>query len=142
MSSRAASLGRASFGFGLSVVAALSVVAQREISGVGRVEFLAAPAPFTYRFLLWGPALTVVALLGFGLGLLPLAFMRGSIRYPLLAGAGVGLFWLCLAIAGLPYSLGLTAPAGAGLVSVFLGVLVSGAAIGRSVLSGESEDAA
>ena len=63
-----------------------------------------------------------------------MAFLGGSVRLPFPTGAGVGLFWLGLALAGEPYSLGLKMPAGLGIVSVFLAVLVSGASIGASLL--------
>ena len=140
MSPRAVTFLRTLAGFAVSVVASLSVAAYRETAGVQGVRALPSPASsLLSRLVASGPGLTVIGLAGFAVGLAPLALMRASLRRPFLNGLGVGLFWLCLAFAGKPYSLGLTAPPGIAIVSVFLAVIVSGAAIGRSVLSGENE---
>jgi hypothetical protein len=47
-----------------------------------------------------------------------------------------GLFCVALAVAGVPYSLGLTAPAGILIVSVFLAVFVSAVSIGVALSKG------
>ena len=140
MSSRAVTFLRTLTGFAVSVVASLSVAAYREAAGGLAAPALSSPASsLLSRFATSGAGLTAIGLAGFAVGLAPLALMRASLRRPFLTGLGAGLFWLCLALAGKPYSLGLTAPPGIAIVSVFLAVIVSGAAIGRSVLSGENE---
>ena len=119
---------RALAGFGISVVAALYVATRQDAPGDGG----SLPSGFLASL----AALTAIALAGFAVGLAPLAFLRSPLRRPFLTGLGAGLFWLCLAIPGRPYSLGLTAPGGIGIVSVFIAVLVSGASIGHSFLDG------
>lgn len=121
---RAAPLAKALLGFGLSVSVALALLARSGSDSPGLANLA---------------ALCALALLGFAIGLLPAALLGGSIRFPFLAGAGVGLFWLALALAGKPYDLGLKAPAGIAILSVFLGVFVSGAAIGAALLKSEAE---
>lgn len=124
---KAAPFAGALLGFELSVLASLALVARagaggKGPGGLGRLAGLAG-----------------LALLGFAIGLVPAVLLRGTIRFPFLTGLGVGLFWLGLAVAGEPYTLGLKAPAGIGLVSVFLGVFVSGGSIGASLLKAEAD---
>lgn len=101
-------------------------------AGSGSREIALEAFPFRLGFPQWALLLTALAALSFAIGLAPLLFFRGRFAWPLLAGAAAGLFWLALAWAGAPYSLGLTAPAGLAIVSVFLGVLISAASLARS----------
>lgn len=125
--SRLASTLPALAGFALATLAALGLAASREATGRALVA----------RAVLWAPPLAGLGLAGYGVGLVPVLLLRARVPRPFLAGLGTGLFWLVLALAGAPYDLGLKAPAGLFLVSVFLGVLVSGAAIGSSLAKGE-----
>ncbi len=136
---RVAGFAHALLGFGLALVSALSVVAWRGATGspataAGLGEAATALLP---RLAALAPRLTALGLLGFAVGLSPAALLRAAPPWPFLGGLGAGAFWLLLAISGTPYSLGLTAPAGVLIVSVFLGVLVSGAAIGSALGKGE-----
>lgn len=144
MSSRLARLAALALGvagYGLVVAAALGLVARRAVPGAaGRVaEFPATAFPFVHGFAVWGPLLAAAAMAAFAAGLVPLVLLRGSIRHPLVAGGACGLLWLLVALAGAPYTLGLTAPAGLGLVSFFMGAFVSAGSIGASMMRGEGE---
>ena len=127
--------------YSLVTFVALSLVAARASSGRPGLprEFSAEAFPFRLGFPSWGFLLTALAALSFLVGLVPLLVFRGRVPWPLVAGAGAGLFWLALGFAGPPYSLGLTAPAGLAIVSVFLSVLVSAASLGRSFLQQDRE---
>jgi hypothetical protein len=130
-----APLARTAAGFGLSVFASLSLLAWRDAGAARAGEAAAARgALFSFPFPVWAGALTLLALGAFAVGLVPVVFLGGSVKRPFATGAGVGLFWVALALAGEPYSLGLRMPAGLAIVSVFLAVLVSGAAIGASLM--------
>jgi hypothetical protein len=125
-------------GFGLSVLVALSVVAWRLADAPDRgVRDAARPASrLAVLFLARVPSLLALALLGFAVGLVPLVLLRAPVRRPLVTGVTAGLFWVALALAGVPYSLGLTAPAGILVVSVFLAVFVSAVSIGIALSEG------
>ena len=133
-----ASTAKAMGAFGLSVFFALSVVAYRLASGPNRNvhEFPTQSSALAFQLLIWAPALLGLALLGFGIGLVPLVLLRAPVRWPFATGAVAGLFWVALALAGVPYSLGLAAPAGVLIVSVFLSVFVSAMSIGVALSKG------
>ncbi len=133
-----ASSAKAMLGFGLSVFIALSVVAYRLATAPDRNvhEFPTPSSELAFNLLIWVPALLALALLGFAIGLVPLVLLRAPVRWPLATGGVAGLFWVGLALAGVPYSLGLTAPAGILIVSVFLAVFVSAMSIGIALSKG------
>jgi len=133
-----ASSAKAMLGFGLSVSIALSVVAYRSASAPDRNvhEFPTQSSDLAFHLLIWAPALLALALLGFAIGLVPLVLLRAPVRWPFVTGAVAGLFWVALAVAGVPYSLGLAAPAGILIVSVFLAVFVSAMSIGVALSKG------
>lgn len=133
-----ASTAKAMLGFGLSVFVALSVVAYRSASAPDRNvhEFPTQSSALSFQLLIWAPALLALALLGFAIGLVPLLLLRAPVRWPSATGAVAGLFWVALAVAGVPYSLGLTAPAGTLIVSIFLAVFVSAMSIGVALSKG------
>ncbi|MFN7988621.1 MAG: hypothetical protein U0529_14190 [Thermoanaerobaculia bacterium] len=144
MKARHASFLKSLLGFGLSVFAALSVVSYRLASAPDR-DIREAPthaAAFARHLFITAPFLCALALLGFAVGLVPAVLLRAAVPRPVATGIGIGLFWVVIGIAGVPYSLGLTAPAGIFIVSVFLAVFVSAASIGVALARGQIGDAA
>ena len=125
-------------GFGLSVAFALLVVAYRDATAPDRNvhEFPTQSSALAFHLLIWVPGLLGLALLGFAIGLVPQLLLRAPVRWPFIAGVVAGLFWVALALAGVPYSLGLTAPAGIVIVSAFLAVFVSAMSIGMALSKG------
>ncbi len=99
-------------------------------------EFPTPSSALVFHLLVWAPSLLAVALLGFAVGLAPLLLLRAPVPWPWATGFGAGLFWVALASAGVPYSLGLTAPAGLLVVSRFLAVFVSAVSIGVALARG------
>lgn len=138
-----ASAAKATIGFGLPVSAALSVVAYRSATTADRNihEFPTPSSALAFHLLVWVPGLVTLALAGFVIGLVPVLLLRVPVRWPYPSGLGAAAFWVALAVAGVPFSLGLSAPTGILVVSVLLALSVSAISIGVALSHGSVRNA-